>query len=323
MLSEQTIDARISSLFNEIRFPDEPKGLYDPLRYMISIGGKRIRPKLCLTVYGLFRDDVGPHILEPAAALEVFHNFTLIHDDIMDNSPLRRGKETVWKKWDCNTAILSGDAMLIDSYCRIAKAPAEVLPKALSLFNRTAVLIHDGQQMDMDFESRDSVRMDEYIGMIARKTAVLLACSAGLGAIIAGQDDRICGNMYDFGYNLGLAFQIADDYLDTYGDSAVFGKPIGGDILNCKKTWLTIRAMEKGAKDLREALAQMAETPGEKAAKIDCVKDIYDSVGIRGEALAEIEAFHGKALSCAKDGISADAFAILRNFGESLIGRNS
>ncbi len=218
MIQESLISRETAALFENIRFQDKPEGLYDPLRYMIAIGGKRIRPKLCLTTYGIYADAFTRQVLEPAAGLEVFHTFTLIHDDIMDRSPLRRGHPTVWKKWSEDTAILSGDVMFIDSFKRMAHAPREVLPEVLDLFSQTAAQVCDGQQMDMDFEQRSSVPMEEYIRMIGLKTGVLIACSAQMGALIAGADAHSQRCLYDYGYQLGLAFQVADDYLDAYGE---------------------------------------------------------------------------------------------------------
>ena len=312
MISEQAIDQAVKDLFGNITFTAEPAGLYDPLRYMIAIGGKRIRPKLCLMAYSMFKEGFPESILGPAAGLEVFHTFTLIHDDIMDRSPLRRGCDTVWKKWSPDTAILSGDVMCIDSYKRIAQAPREVLPEVLDLFSVTAAQVCDGQQMDMDFEKKDIVPMDEYMQMIGLKTAVLLACAAKMGAIIGGADAHAQQALYDYGYNLGLAFQVADDYLDAYGDQAVFGKPIGGDILNCKKSWLTIKAYEKGAAEITSAL--QAELPAQK--KIDLVKGIYASVDVPAEALAEIDRLTAKALSF------VPGEAMLESFAHSLTGRS-
>ena len=244
MIDSRTIDQAVARLFSELSFQEQPAGLYDPLRYTVALGGKRLRPRLCLLAYSFFKDEFTPGILGPAAGLEVYHSFTLIHDDVMDRSPLRRGSETVWKKWSETTAILSGDVMCIDAFKRIAQAPVEVLPEALSLFSRTAAEVCDGQQLDMDFEGREMVGMDEYMQMIGLKTGVLLACSAALGALIGGADARSRECLYDYGYNLGLAFQLADDYLDAYGDEKTFGKPIGGDILNGKKSWLSVRAAE-------------------------------------------------------------------------------
>ena len=244
---ETEINALVKQIFDEIRFTQEPAGLYDPLRYMIEIGGKRIRPRLCLTTYSFYSDTFDESIFSPAAALEVFHSFTLMHDDIMDRSPLRRGMPTVWKKWNEDTAILSGDVMLIDAYRRIAKAPGAVLDRALALFSRTAAQVCAGQQYDMEFESRPEIPMADYNMMIGLKTAVLLACSAAMGAIIGGASEQESDALYNYGYELGMAFQVADDYLDAFGDEKVFGKPIGGDIVNGKKSWLTVRTLEKTA----------------------------------------------------------------------------
>ena len=323
MIPESTIDQALKDLFGKIEFQAEPAGLYDPLRYMIAIGGKRIRPRLCLLTYSFFADTLTPQILEPAAGLEVFHTFTLIHDDIMDRSPLRRGHETVWKKWNEDTAILSGDVMCIDAYKRIAKAPAAVLPEALALFSRTASQVCDGQQMDMDFEKRSDVTMQEYMQMIGLKTGVLIACASQLGALIGGTGLPSQECLYDYGYYLGLAFQVADDYLDAYGNEKVFGKPIGGDILNCKKSWLTLKALELGAEGLEEALNAPAVTPEEKAAKIARVKAIYDSVGVADAAKKAISDLSTRAVFKGTDaGIPPYAHDALKSFAHALVGRS-
>ena len=322
MITHETIDAAAKRLFDEITFTREPEGLYDPLRYMIGIGGKRIRPRLCLTAYGLFKDAFTPQVLEPAAGLEVFHTFTLIHDDIMDRSPLRRGSSTVWVKWDPDTAILSGDVMCIDSYRRMAQAPAEVLPEVLSLFSKTAAEVCEGQQLDMEFEHVPAVPMTDYMKMIGLKTAVLIACSAKMGALIAGAPAETCAALYDYGYKLGLAFQVADDYLDAYGDAEVFGKPIGGDILNGKKSWLTVRAMEKSADPaaIDAAFTLPAVTEDEKAAKIAAVKALYDQEGIPADAHEEILRLHRRAMEAVSD-LAPEQQRILADFADKLIGR--
>ncbi len=324
MISSKAIDAAIETLFGNLEFQSKPAGLYDPLRYMIAIGGKRIRPRLCLTTYGIFADEITPSVLEPAAALEIFHTFTLIHDDIMDRSPLRRGNPTVWKKWSEDTAILSGDVMCIDAYKHLAKAPAQVLPQAMELFSKTASRVCDGQQLDMDFEKRSSVSMNEYMEMIGLKTGVLLACSAQMGALVAGADGWSQDSLYEYGYYLGLAFQVADDYLDAYGDQKVFGKPIGGDILNGKKSWLTVRAMEKGAEGLADALAAPALTPEEQAAKIARVMDIYASVDVAADARKAISDLSSRAVFKGSDAaMGADGVTVLENFAKSLLGRTA
>ena len=309
-----------------MKFTQEPSGLYDPLRYMIEIGGKRIRPRLCLTAYALFKDSFSEEITTPAAAIEVFHSFTLIHDDIMDKAEVRRGVPTVYKKWNENTAILSGDVMSIESYKMIAKAPAKALPAVLELFSTTAAQVCEGQQYDMDFENMDIVPMDDYLKMIGLKTAVLIACAAKMGALIADAPTEAAEFLYRFGYDLGLAFQIADDWLDTYGDPAVFGKAIGGDIVNNKKSWLMTKAFEK-AGDLHESLAKAMDMPigteEEKAAKISTVKDIYNKLGVGDDAKEEIQRLHTQAMAHidALD-LPADKAATLRNYATTLLGRN-
>ena len=325
MIQESHIDAALKELFANLKFTEEPKGLYDPLRYMMEIGGKRIRPRLCLTTYSLYKDSFNEGILSPAAAMEVFHSFTLIHDDIMDKADVRRGVPTVYRKWDENTAILSGDVMSIESYKLIAKTPAEVLPKALELFSTTAAEVCEGQQFDMDFEDMECVPMSSYLKMIGLKTAVLIACSAKMGAIIAGASAQDCGLLYRYGYDLGLAFQIADDWLDTYGDPAVFGKAIGGDIVNNKKSWLMTRAFEVAGDRRGELVAAMAMpvgTDAQKAEKIAAVKSIYDSLGVGEEAKNEIIRLHNQALAHAAElNLEPEAYALLENYAKKLIGR--
>ncbi len=323
MIQETVISQALKDLFGQIQFQAEPAGLYDPLRYMIAIGGKRLRPRLCLLTYGFYQDTFGPHILEPAAGLEVYHTFTLIHDDIMDRSPLRRGHQTVWKKWNEDTAILSGDVMCIDAFKRIAQAPQAVLPQAMALFSKTASEVCDGQQLDMDFEKRSHVSMPEYMRMIGLKTGVLLACSVRMGALIGGADLHAQEALYDYGYNLGLAFQVADDYLDAYGDEKVFGKPIGGDILNAKKSWLTIKAEELGATGMAEALNAPAVTEEEKAAKIARVKALYNSVGVADAAKTAIAELSALAIrKCGEASLPSEAFAALHTFAHALVGRS-
>ena len=327
MIQEKHIEEALKELFANLKFTQEPAGLYDPLRYMIEIGGKRIRPRLCLTTYALFKDTLCEEVLGPAAALEVFHSFTLIHDDIMDKADVRRGVPTVYRKWNENTAILSGDVMSIESYKLVAKAPASVLPEALGLFSKTAAEVCEGQQYDMDFENMPAVPMADYLKMIGLKTAVLIACSAKMGAVIAGADKEQCELLYNFGYDLGLAFQVADDWLDTFGDTKVFGKAIGGDILNNKKTWLMIKAQEiasaEEAKALQEAMEMPIETEEQKAAKISAVKGIYAALDIENIAKQEIIRLHTAALGHVSAlNLPAEKEAYLHNYAASLIGRN-
>lgn len=328
MIDEKKIETALKELFGGLRFTQEPEGLYEPLRYMIQIGGKRIRPRLCLLCYSLFRNELDECILSPAAAIEVFHSFTLIHDDIMDNASVRRGVPTVWKKWNGNTAILSGDAMCIESYRLLAKTPSDKLPQVLRLFSDTAVQVCEGQQYDMEFESRESVPMDEYISMIGLKTAVLIACAAKMGALIAGADETSQELLYRYAYSLGLAFQVADDYLDTFGNPSVFGKSIGGDILNDKKSWLLTKAFElvendpETKKSLLDAMALPTGTAEEKQRKIDSVKQIYVSLGIDTAAKEEIRRYHEEALDFASRlPIDSEGHKALQRYAESLLGR--
>lgn len=324
MITESQIDQHVKDMFRDITFTSKPAGLYDPLRYMIEIGGKRLRPRLCLTAYSFFSDKFGEEILSPAAALEVFHSFTLMHDDIMDRSPLRRGVPTVWTKWNESTAILSGDVMLIDAYRRISKAPAKVLPEVMSLFLRTTVEVCEGQQYDMDFESQETVSMDEYNKMIGLKTAVLIACSAKTGALVGGASEKLCDALYNYGYQLGMAFQVADDYLDAFGEEKVFGKPIGGDIVNSKKSWLTVRAMDKcdDKKGFLEAFALPVRSDAQKEAKIATVKQLYITLGVDKDAKAEILRFTAKAMDAVSDsGLAPEQLEVLQNFAEKLVGR--
>ena len=323
MIQEKHIESTLKEMFANLKFTQEPAGLYDPLRYMIEIGGKRIRPRLCLTAYALYKDSFSEEILSPAAAIEVFHSFTLIHDDIMDKADVRRGVPTVFRKWDENTAILSGDVMSIESYRMIAKAPASALPAVLELFSTTAAQVCEGQQYDMDFEDLPQVPMEEYLKMIGLKTAVLIACSAKMGGLIAGASAEEADLLYKFGYDLGLAFQIADDWLDTYGDPAVFGKAIGGDIVNNKKSWLLTRALEKaGTERLSGALAMPVSTDEEKEKKIAAVKTIYEDLGIEQEAQKEIMRFHNQAMGYVeKLNLGKIKSEMLHRYADMLLGR--
>jgi len=342
MTKKHEIDHLVEELFSTIEFRKTPEGLYDPLRYMISIGGKRIRPTLCLLAYSIFKNEFGEEILEPAAALEVFHTFTLIHDDIMDRSPLRRKMPTVWKKWDEDHAILSGDVMLIDAYQRLSKRPTSRHDMVFSLFSKTAAEVCEGQQYDMDYENIPVISMKEYEKMIGLKTAVLLACSAEMGALLGEAAVEKCEALYRYGYNLGMAFQIADDYLDAYGDEKVFGKPIGGDIINAKKSWLTVRALEKldeagnhgessapgwmdgqeGKTAFLKAFEAQADTPEEKEAKISSVRKIYDLLGVPVDAKAEIVKYSESAMKQVENiGLDTESLSALRDFAESLVGR--
>ena len=279
----------INEYLDNLPYERRPRGLYDPIKYVLSIGGKRIRPTLMLLGYNLYKEDP-ERILSSAIALETYHNYTLLHDDLMDNADVRRGNPTVHKKWDANTAILSGDSMLVLAYQRMAECPVEKLKPVLDLFTETALEIGEGQQYDMEFETRNDVHEDEYIEMIRLKTSVLLACALKMGAILADASEADAENLYKFGEQIGLAFQLQDDYLDVYGDPAVFGKAIGGDIMCNKKTYMLINAFNKATKEQRAELTHWvnAEDPDPKE-KIAAVTDLYNKIGIRQLAEAKIQ----------------------------------
>ncbi|MFW5531771.1 MAG: polyprenyl synthetase family protein, partial [Segatella copri] len=231
----------VNEFLENLPYDRKPYSLYEPIKYVLSMGGKRIRPTLMLLGYNIFKNDP-EKILMNAIALETYHNYTLLHDDLMDNADLRRGHETVHKKWDANTAILSGDSMLVLAYERMAQCDEKHLAKVLKLFTTTALEIGEGQQYDMEFETRNDVKEEEYIEMIRLKTSVLLACALKIGAVLADASEEDAENLYKFGEQIGLAFQLQDDFLDVYGDTKVFGKEIGGDITSNKKTFMLINA---------------------------------------------------------------------------------
>jgi len=275
----------------------EPAGLYDPIDYIVSIGGKRIRPALCLLSYSVFNDEVDDSVLTPALAIEIFHAFTLLHDDIMDKADMRRGHLTVHKKWNENTAILSGDVMSIKAYEWLCHAKADRLPAVLDLFNRTAAQVCEGQQYDMDFEDIPVITMEDYIKMIGLKTSALIACSSKMGAILAGADGKSADALYDYGWQLGIAFQITDDYLDVYGDPKVFGKNTGGDITNNKKSWLMVESLIRADEEQKKRIFDIMEIPEFRAPeKISKMMAIYDELGIRHLAETAIEEYYNRAL---------------------------
>lgn len=265
----------------QLPYDRQPKSLYEPIKYVLSLGGKRIRPVLMLLSYELFRDDSAT-ILPQACALETYHNYTLLHDDLMDNADLRRGHQTVHRRWDANTAILSGDSMLVLAYQRMAQCDQRHLPQVLGLFTETALEIGEGQQYDMDFETRNDVREEEYIEMIRLKTSVLLACALKTGAILADASPEDADLLYRFGEKIGLAFQLQDDLLDVYGDSKVFGKAIGGDITSNKKTYMLINAINRANAEQRSELMRWIEAKQfDRQEKIVAVTRLYDAIGIR------------------------------------------
>lgn len=322
MLALEELYKIINEATEKTQWPAEPHYLYAPLKYMLDVGGKRIRPRFCLVTYNLFKDDIGPHIVNPAMAVELFHTFTLIHDDIMDNADLRRGKPTIFKKWNNNIAILSGDTMCISSYQHISFTPKEHISEVVALFSKTAIEICEGQQLDMDFEEMNNVSMEEYVNMITLKTAVLLACAAKMGAIIGGADKELCNQIYDFGLKLGLAFQIEDDYLDSFGDEKSFGKKIGGDILNNKKSWLLTRCREeallKGKGTKLDALLETEPTDE----KIAAFQNFYKELGINRLATEEIEKNYSEAIEILNGmSLNKEQKEQLRMYASSIVKR--
>lgn len=290
MYTSEQLLTQINSYISHLSYERQPKSLYDPIQYVLSLGGKRIRPVLMLLAYNLFKEDPEA-ILAPACGLETYHNYTLLHDDLMDNAPLRRGKQTVHKKWDANTAILSGDSMLVLAYQRIAQCEESKLKEVLSLFTETALEIGEGQQYDMDFEHRNDVKEDEYIEMIRLKTSVLLACGMKMGAILAGASAADADNLYKFGEQIGLAFQLQDDFLDVYGDSEIFGKTIGGDIISNKKTFMLINAFNHANEEQKQELNRwMNQTDFDAAEKVAAVTRLYNAIGV--DKMAEKKMVH-------------------------------
>lgn len=277
----QDLQKDLESHIQSLTFGSQPVELYEPIVYLMGLGGKRIRPLLTLLAYSLYKQDY-QNILSPALAVEVFHNFTLMHDDIMDNAPLRRGKSTVHEKWNANTAILSGDVMMVRAYDLLLQVPSDKLALCMRHFNRTAAEVCEGQQLDMNFENRDQVSEEEYIDMIRLKTAVLLGFSLQYGALLAGAPEEDVQRLYDFGVSIGIGFQLKDDLLDVYADKAKFGKQVGGDIIANKKTYLLIKAKELAKDGDAEVLRYWGNVQDfEKEDKVKAVTSLYDSLGIR------------------------------------------
>ena len=317
------LQQQVEKAIADINWVQEPTGLYQPIDYVLSLGGKRIRPVLTLLACKLFSDDE-KQALSTALAVEVFHNFTLLHDDVMDRADTRRGKPTVHKKWNDNTAILSGDAMLIKAYQLLQQAPADKLPVLLDLFSKTAIEVCEGQQYDVDFENDLAVQLPQYIEMIRLKTAVLLAAALKMGAIIGGASQQDADALYHYGINLGLAFQLRDDYLDSFGDPAVFGKKIGGDICCNKKTFLMITALQTASEEQRNELLQWIGCTDATCheQKIKAVLNIYQNLQIDIRCEEAIRAYFEKSVGSLKDVQLSDSKKdILIKFANNLMGR--
>jgi geranylgeranyl diphosphate synthase type II len=312
----------INNEIEQLNFNIEPFELYKPIEYVLSGKGKRLRPVLALIACNLFSDEINEAI-NPAIGLEVFHNFTLLHDDIMDKADIRRNMPTVHKKWNDNTAILSGDAMMIKAYEFFFFLKPEILSKVLPVFNKTALQVCEGQQFDMEFETRINVTAEEYLQMITLKTAVLLAASLKIGAIIGGASEKDANLLYDFGINLGIAFQLQDDYLDVYGDVKTFGKQIGGDIVSNKKTYMLISAMEKANyEDKKQLFELINSTDIENSRKIKEVTEIYNQLNIPLILKNKLEYFHNLALINLKQiAVKDESKNILSQLSKELIIR--
>jgi geranylgeranyl diphosphate synthase type II len=322
MYSQNDIEAMVRKAICAIEFKQEPSTLYEPLEYMMAIGGKRLRPRLCLTTYSLFKDNIDNNIIMPSLALELFHSFTLMHDDIMDNAEIRRGKPAIHAKWGENSAILCGDALAILSLKFLEGCKGPEFRRIVELFSSMAVQVMEGQQYDMDFEDMPVITMDDYLKMIGLKTAALVACSAKMGAIIGGASESVCDALYNFGWEMGMAFQITDDYLDTFGDPQIFGKKVGGDIENNKKTWLLVQCQKLVSGDervyLEGLLAQTDDIPG----KIAAMQDLYKKHNVDSLAIEAIGQYYESAMAILEGlGLDADRMANLTEFARGMVYR--
>ena len=324
MFSFNDILQKIEQEIAQLQFTYPPKSLYEPIEYTLALGGKRIRPALALMACNLYKEEIEAAI-KPALGLEVFHNFTLLHDDLMDEADKRRNKPTVHKVWNANTAILSGDAMLIAAYQLIGDTQPESLKEILNLFTVTALEICGGQQYDMEFESRSDVTEEEYIEMIRLKTAVLLACALKMGAIVAHAPQADAEALYQFGINIGLAFQLQDDLLDVYGDPATFGKNIGGDILCNKKTFMLINAFRLASEQQKAILNQcINQETFNPAEKIAAITSIYNELHLKELSEKKIQTYYDQAMDyLASLSIPKERLNILKGVCERLMNRQS
>lgn len=314
----------VNNTVESLPYERRPFALYEPIKYVLSLGGKRLRPVLMLMAYNMYKEDV-EHILMPAIAIETYHNFTLLHDDLMDRADVRRGKPCVHKKWNDNAAILSGDNMLVLAFHRMIQCDEQYMPDVLRLFTETALEIDEGQQYDIDFEDRPDVTEEEYIEMIRLKTSVLLACALKIGAILGGATKQDAEALYEFGEKLGLAFQLQDDYLDVYGDFKTFGKQIGGDIMCNKKTYMLINAQllanEEQARELDYWLNK--ENP-QREEKVAAVTRLYNEIGVPQLVKDKINQYYQEAAQAlARISLSQDRTAVLWDYAQSMLNRKS
>lgn len=311
----------INRYLDSLPYDRKPASLYAPIKYVLSMGGKRIRPTLMLLAYNLFKDDP-EKILSSACALETYHNYTLLHDDLMDNADVRRGQPTVHKKWNANLAVLSGDSMLVLAYQRMTECDSH-LAEVLRLFTETALEIGEGQQMDMEFETRNDVCEEEYIEMIRLKTSVLLACAMKIGALLADAPADDADNLYRFGEKIGLSFQLQDDYLDVYGDPAVFGKAIGGDIVSNKKTYMLINAFNRADNAQRAELERwIRATDFDRQEKVKAVTGLYDEMGIARLAQQKIAGYFNESKTYLdRVGVSDERKSELMRYAQRMMKR--
>ena len=323
MLSIETYQQKFVQYLEEYAVIKEPSSLYEPIQYILKLGGKRLRPVLTLMTAEIFNADYEKS-LNAALSIEVFHNFSLVHDDIMDDAPLRRGNKTVHEKWDVNTGILSGDAMLIMAYQLFESYDSHTFRSLIELFSKTALEVCEGQQYDIDFEKRSDVNIPEYLKMIEYKTAVLVAAAMKMGAIIADASETDQNSIYEFGKNLGIAFQLQDDYLDAFGNPETFGKQIGGDIIENKKTFLCIKALQQANKSDQKVLLDLYSlVPNDVEDKIKIIKEIFMSSGASEATKQEIQNYTQKAFNVLENlAVSQEKKNILKQFGEQLMKRN-
>ena len=324
MYTSEELLKKVNEALDNLVYDRQPASLYDPIKYVLSIGGKRVRPVLTMLSYNLYKDDP-LSIMSQAIGLETYHNFTLLHDDLMDHADMRRGHETVHKKWDANRAILSGDTMLLQAFERVEDCDPAKLPAVFKVFIQTTLEIGEGQQLDVEFETRNDVTEDEYIEMIRLKTSVLLACACKVGAIMADAPAEDIENIYTFGEKLGLAFQLQDDLLDVYGDPAVFGKNIGGDITSNKKTYMLINAVNRANPVQREQLMKWIDAEEfDRNEKVEAVTELYNEIGIRELCEQKIEEYYQESLVyLAKINLPEERKAELKAYAAEMMKRQS
>jgi geranylgeranyl diphosphate synthase type II len=324
MYTSEELLKKVNEALDNVVYDRQPASLYEPIKYVLSIGGKRVRPVLTMLSYNLYKDDP-LSIMPQAIGLETYHNFTLLHDDLMDHADMRRGHETVHKKWDANRAILSGDTMLLQAFERVEDCNPAKLPAVFKVFIQTTLEIGEGQQLDVEFETRNDVTEDEYIEMIRLKTSVLLACACKVGAIMADAPAEDVEHMYKFGEKLGLAFQLQDDLLDVYGNPAVFGKNIGGDITSNKKTYMLINAVNRANAAQREQLMKWIEAKEfDRNEKVKAVTELYNEIGIRELCEQKIEEYYQESLVyLAKVNIPEERKAELKAYAADMMKRQS